>query len=142
MNSAINLNRPANKTDFLANAAKAWGDALPDWVETLAKEAMRPGSSGASVAAKLGYTGAVVSDVINGKYRGALGLVEQKVRGAFMGATVVCPVMGETGRNTCLDEQKKTFKGTSSMRTQLFHACRRGCEHSRLASTMEESADA
>jgi hypothetical protein len=138
MTAPVNLN-PSSKTDYLANAREGWGDALPDWVEILAAEADR--SSGAKVAQRLGYSPAVVSDVIRGKYKGAIGAVEQKVRGAFMGAVVVCPVLDEIGRDRCLDEQKKKFSGTSAIRTRLFNACRHGCVHSRLTK-IEETADA
>lgn len=136
MTAPVNVTRL--KTDYLVIAREGWGDALPDWIETLAKEASR--TSGAAVATRLGYSAAVISNVIRGKYPGAIGEVEQKTRGAFMGATVMCPVLDEIGRDRCLEEQKKKFAVTSAIRTRLFRACRGGCENSRLTK-VEEAAN-
>ncbi|MBG0809887.1 transcriptional regulator [Methylosinus sp. H3A] len=133
---AVNLNNssPSKSADFLANAKEAFGDALPDWVETLANEANR--TSATAVAKRIGYSVAVVSGVCRGKYGGDLPAVEAKVRGVFMGALVDCLILGEIGRDQCLGEQKKKHVGTSAVRTALFHACRSGeCPHSRIKPT-------
>ncbi len=134
MSTAVNLNSLPSKltTDFLANARDAYGDALPDWVEALATEANR--TTGAAAGKRIGYSGSVVTSICKATYGGDVGAVEVKVRGALMGATLDCPVLGEIGRDLCLDEQKKRHVGTSAVRTALFHACRGGCEHSRLKS--------
>jgi hypothetical protein len=116
--------------DFLAKAQGAWGAALPDWVRELAEEAMR--NSATAVARRIGYSPAVISHVLAATYPGDLARVEAKVRGALMGATVVCPVLGEIGRDRCLDEQKMPFSAASSIRSKLYRACRSGCPHSRL----------
>jgi len=120
----------SNKTDFLANARDAFGEALPDWIEIVARESNR--TSATAVAQRLGYSTAVVSSLVRGKYGGDLGAVEARVRGVYMGEEVGCPVLGEIGRDQCLDEQKKKHIGTSQIRTALFHACRGGCANSRL----------
>ena len=125
----------APKTDFLAIARAAWGVDLPDWIEQLATEATR--TSGSAVAVRLGYTAPVISGVIRRSYGGDLTAVEQKFRGAYMGATVECPVLSEIGRDRCLDEQKKNFWGTSALRTRTYRACRSGCPHSRLTKNSE-----
>jgi hypothetical protein len=119
-----------SKTDFVANARKAWGADMPDWVRELAGFATR--ESGTEAAKKIGYSGAVVTQVCGKKYPGDLARVEAKVRGALMGQTVICPVLGEIGRDRCLDEQKKKHAGTSALRARLFRACRGGCPHSRI----------
>ncbi|MGO8738589.1 transcriptional regulator [Rhodoblastus sp.] len=119
-----------SRTDFVANARRAWGEALPDWIEALATAATV--HSGVGVAKKLGISGSQVTQLINATYAGDIGGAEQRVRGALMGVEVDCPVLGEIGRHRCLDEQKKSFRGTSALRTRLFMACRGGCPHSRL----------
>lgn len=124
-------------TDFLAIARVAWGDALPDWVEALAEYATT--RSGAEAAKKIGYSRSLVTHVVRNKYTGDIARVEAKVRGALMGATVTCPVLGEIGRDRCLDEQKKPFAPTSSVRTRLYHACRGGCPNSRLTPAQEKT---
>jgi hypothetical protein len=118
------------KTDFVANARQGWGEALPDWILVLAEAAN--GSSGAAIAKKLGYSGAVITEVIYGKYKGDICAVEAKVRGAMMGEEIACPVLGMIGRDQCLNEQKMKSVGSSSLRARIFRACRAGCEHSRI----------
>jgi len=127
----------SNKTAFVANAISSWGEGdIPEWVVVLAQEAER--SSATAIAQRIGYSVAVVSAVIRANYAGDLSKVEAKVRGAFMGETVDCPVVGEIARDRCLDEQARPFSASSSMRTALYRACRGGCPHSRL----KETADA
>lgn len=111
---------------YPAKARAAWGDPLPEWVAALAAEMER--TSGAAVARRLGYSPAVLSGVIAAKYRGNVGRVEEVVRGAFMGASVSCPVLGDIGRDRCRDEQRQPFRATSSLRARLYHACR-NCPH-------------
>lgn len=118
------------KTDYVAKAEAAWGKKIPDWVLVLAEYATK--TTGVIAAEKIGYCGAIVSQVTGNKYPGDLARVEEKVRGALMGVTVLCPILGEIGRHQCLDEQGKPFTASSSIRSKLFRACRSGCQHSRL----------
>lgn len=117
----------------LANAEKAW-DPVPEWVRVLAQACDRPGASQGAVAKRIGYSASAVSSVLNNKYAGDIGRVEQAVRGALMSETVMCPVCDEITRDVCLSHQRKakSFKPTSAMRTQLYHACRRTCPHSMI----------
>jgi hypothetical protein len=117
-------------TTYADKARAAWDANLPDWVLVLAEEADR--TTGAAAAARIGYSAAVVSSVIVRSYRGDLGRVEAKVRGALMGDTVDCDVLGEITRDRCLDEQKKGFASTSSVRARLYRACRGDCPHTRI----------
>lgn len=119
------------RTDYLTTVMVAWKGKAPDWVIELAAEATR--TSGVMAAKKIGYAGAVVTQVCRNKYPGDLSRVEAKVRGALMGETVTCPVLGDIGRHRCLDEQKMPFSAASSIRAKLFRACRNGCPHSRIA---------
>lgn len=118
------------KTDFVAKVRVAYGDALPDWVEELAVEATN--TSAVTAAAKIGYSASLLSHVFSNNYSGDITRVEEKVRGALMGATVMCPILGEIGRDRCLDEQKMPRSATSSLRSKLYRACRSGCPHSRI----------
>jgi len=119
-----------SKTDFIDKADRAWGVDMPEWVEVVAAEANR--TSVTAVAKRIGRSDALVSNVIANKYPGDMAKVEQLVRGALMGATVDCPVLGEIGRHQCLAEQAKPFSATSSVRSRLYRTCRGGCPHSRL----------
>lgn len=137
------MSNPVNVT-ARARAREAWGEALPDWVDVLAEECdLR---SARVVAKRIGYSDAVVSAVLGCKYRGDLGKVEAKVRGALMGEIVHCPVLDEITKDRCIAEQGRKFAATSSTRAKLFRACRAGCEHSRLGQAFgvmeKETADA
>jgi len=111
-----------SKPDQLARARAAWGESIPAEVVALAM-ACKARSSRA-VAQQLGYSDAVISYVLSGKYPGDLPKVFAKIRGALMGETVMCPILDEIGRDRCLTEQAKPFAATNSMRARLFHACK------------------
>lgn len=133
MSEVVNVtasSNPRSLTDFAANARTGWGEALPDWVAVLAGECAA--SSATAVASRIGYSVAVVSAVVRSNYKGDLGAVEARVRGAFMGEIVDCPVLGEIPRDRCMREQGQRFTATSALRTRLYRACRAGCTHSRL----------
>jgi hypothetical protein len=132
------MSDPVNVT-ALQKAQTAWRDALPDWVRVLAEEAAR--ASMGAVAKRIGYSTGVVSAVIANKYRGDLGAVEARVRGALLSEEVECPVLGPLLKNRCLDEQKKAFTGTSALRTRIYNACRNGCVHSRLTKGGSHAVD-
>lgn len=140
MSTTVKVNSLPSKltTDFLASAREAWGDALPDWVEELAKFAMA--TSGAAAAKRIGMSPSVVTSVCRARYSGDLAAVEARVRGALMNESVDCPVLGEIARDYCLDEQKKRHVGSSAARTALFHACRGGCPNSRLKTERDHNA--
>ncbi|MFT4098460.1 MAG: transcriptional regulator [Rhodoblastus sp.] len=123
------MRNPVNVT-ARDKARRSWGDALPDWVDVLAEEC--DARSGVVVARRIGYSGAVVSSVLAAKYKGDLGKVEAKVRGALMGEIVQCPVLDEITKDRCIAEQGRKFAATSSTRAKLYRACRAGCAHSRL----------
>lgn len=119
-----------NGLSMQQKASKAWDGGVPDWVAELAEMAERQGLN--ACASRLGYSPAVISQTIGNKYQGDLSKVEDKVRGALMGATVLCPVLGEIGRDVCLGWQAKPKAVTNSTRSKLYRACRNRCPHSRL----------
>lgn len=116
-----------SETRFLNRARAGWGDP-PDWIVALAEACER--ETQVAVGRRLGVSDGQVSMVIARKYRGQYGRIEQLVRGTYLGATVECPVLGEIGRDRCLEEQERPFAATSSTRAQLYRACRGGCPHS------------
>ncbi len=111
-------------------AVSGWGPALPDWIAELARSC--DDSSQNKVAKRIGYSAAVISQVLSHTYRGSMITVEQKVRGALMQETLECPVMGELSKDTCINNQRLAARGviaTSSMRSRLYHSCP-DCIHS------------
>ncbi|MGY5789087.1 transcriptional regulator len=130
MNRGPQAGRPA--VDHRAKAIASWGEA-PDWVIVLAEACTL--SSQSAVAKQLDYSPATISQVLSNSYRGDLSRVQEMVRGALMAETVVCPVLGDIARNVCLDWQAKPHAVTSSLRAQMFRACRGACPHSRISVT-------
>ncbi|WP_245615497.1 transcriptional regulator [Afifella pfennigii] len=121
--------RPADMRTMAEKALAAWGAPLPDWVDELARFA---DAAGLRIAAeRIGYSSSTLSTVINGRYAGDVDRVADAVRGALMGAVVSCPILGEIGRDQCLDEQRKPKSPTNSTRMALWRACRGGCPHSK-----------
>ena len=100
-----------------------------DWVEVLRAECSR--TSQKKAADRIGYSPAVVNQVLKGTYKGDITAVEQAVTGALMNATVNCPVMGPMLGDMCLENQKKDFAATNPMRLKLYKACRNGCPNKR-----------
>ncbi|MCJ2050869.1 transcriptional regulator [Methylobacterium sp. J-070] len=118
------------KVTATEKAAAAWGPALPDEVRALALHVDR--TTGAAAAKAIGYSPAVVSHILAARYPGDQRAVFARIRGALMGETVLCPVLGEIGRDRCLSEQKKPFATSNAARARLYRACRSGCPHSWL----------
>lgn len=114
-----------SSVDYVSKARSAWGDA-PEWVIALARKAEEIGQKAAGEL--IGYSGSTVSELIANKYRGDLPRLEQMVRGALLGATVTCAVLGEIGEDQCRQEQARPFAATNSTRAMLRRECRR-CPH-------------
>lgn len=121
--------RGPQKKDFSAVVASGWGADAPRWVIVLAERCTEERQS--TVAARLGVSASMISAVLAGTYAakgGNTANLEARVRGAYMGETLVCPILGEIGADRCRDEQGQPFRATSALRAQLFHACR-ACTH-------------
>lgn len=102
------------------------------WVTAL-REACAA-SSQLQVAARIGYSAAVVNAVLAGNYSGNLERVQRAVEGALMAMTVDCPVIGELPRQRCIEHQRTPFTATNPARVALYRACRGGCPHALTAS--------
>ena len=92
-----------------------------DWLDVL-RSACRAQTQRA-IADRIGYSTAVVSQVLSGNYKGDTRAVQQKVEGALMGLTVACPVIGDLPRNRCLEYQRQPFAATNHMRVQFSRKC-------------------
>ncbi|WDR00721.1 transcriptional regulator [Devosia sp. J2-20] len=119
----------ANDRSYMDKATEAFDGNPPEWIVALAARADLTGLDGAAEA--IGYSGSLVSTVLRNIYKGDVGRVEEKVRGALLGLTVDCPVIGEMSRHTCLDWQGKPKAATSALRMRMYHACRNNCPHFR-----------
>lgn len=114
--------------DFLKIAGEAWGMPLPDWVQMLAEQCNATTQS--AVAKRLGYSAGLISQVLRKTYPGNVAAVEEAVRGAWMGSTLVCPVMGSIGNDVCLSWRRKSkvFAPTHNHRVRMHRACN-SCPH-------------
>lgn len=110
------------KQTFVEKARAAWGNPVPDWIQALAEEADRVTATRA--ARNIGYSAAVLSHVFAKNYKGDMEAVEQRVRGALLGAKVMCPVYGEIGRDQCLDLQKVGPPFSSEASSRCYRSCR------------------
>lgn len=111
-------------------AEAGWEGNVPDWIAVLADLTEAHGLKQISI--RVGVSKATISQAISNTYRADLATVQKKVRGALMGETITCPVLGEIGADTCLDWQAKPRVITNAMRSRVYHACRNGCPFSRL----------
>ena len=107
-------------------ARAAWGEPMPDWVETLAIACSK--SSQARVAEQLDRSGAVISQVLRKIYPAEMDRIEERVRGLFMDGRVACPGLGEIALQLCQDWRGKAGKLEvgNPLRVRMFRACN-GC---------------
>jgi len=94
---------------------------MSDWIEVLRRECER--SSQKRVGARLGYSASVISQVINRRYPGDLERIRLAVEGAYCGATVDCPAVGEMPRDRCLEHQQMSFSASNPLRVLLARTC-------------------
>lgn len=121
----------------LAKATRAWGDAMPDWVQALV-EACDQKKSLREVARTLEVSPASLSLIINAERRTSA-FVEKRVRNVLMTPIVTCPIMGTLPRAECLTLQKSPFTAANPLAVQRFRACRGGCTHYSTTKNKEKS---
>lgn len=99
------------------------------WLQVLREQCtLKPQSK---VGEEIGYSASVINQVLKGVYPGSLSKVESAVRGAYMGETVSCPVLGELEHHLCLAYQKRKYAATNPLRIKLYRACNTGCTYKR-----------
>lgn len=100
----------------------------PAWLAVLDAECEK--TSQAKVAAVLNISTAQISQARKGTYPGNLARLEAAVRGAYMGETVNCPVLGELDKNKCQQHQRQKMTAVNPLRVRLYRACNGGCANS------------
>lgn len=115
-------------------AREAWGEALPDWVETLAIECGKASQN--RVAAQLERSPTVISQVLRMKYPGNLAALEERVRGIFEAAVILCPALGTMPSHICQDWRAKgrDFQTGNPLRVRMYRACH-GCPRAKKVET-------
>lgn len=118
---------PKTGGTYRARAAERWHGDAPDWVMVLAQAADAYAARGEghnALGERLGMSGSAVSSIIGHTYPGSLRVVEAKVRGLLMGATLDCPVQGTIARNVCAENQRMKFSTAHPERARLHRACK------------------
>lgn len=104
----------------MTKAVAAWG-VVPDWVQVLARSCDESNQS--TVARRLDYSGAVVSNVLANKYAGDMSAVEKSVRGVLMSETVECPIQSRITLDVCMANQAAGSSTSSPQRQRLGRTC-------------------
>ncbi len=103
---------------------------MNDWIEVLRQEVQARSQS--RVAAELGVSKTMISQVLNDKYPADPADLRRKVEGHYMKRTVECPVLGTIPVHQCEAHQKRPFGAANPQRVRLYRACRAGCPNSKL----------
>jgi hypothetical protein len=121
------------------DAAKAaWGATIPDWVVVLAQECDRHGQ--APTARRVGVAKTTINEVVRRTYKARTANVEQKVRGALMGKTVNCPVLGEITLDHCIKNRKRPFSAANPINVALHRTCPT-CPHNARVPTTDSKPE-
>lgn len=115
---SIGTNR---STSSVEKVAESWGAFAPDWVSVLADQC--DATSQRHVAGQLGYSPALISNVLAAKYTGDLAAVEQAVNARFAQSQVECPVLGSIAAGECYDHQGRPFSTANPQHVKLYRAC-------------------
>lgn len=102
----------------------------PLWLKELRSQCQKKPQS--TIAKEMGYSPAVINQVLAGKYKGSLDKVSKMVCSLYLDETVICPVMGELAAHRCQQYQQETFSATNPIRVRRYRACRSGCINSEL----------
>lgn len=108
-------------------AIEYYGQDLPDWIRVMAEQV--DATNQKTVSDRINYSPAVVSQALKGQYAGNVDNVRKAVLGAFAGATVNCPVLGDLPQQECLRWQRTPFSSSNPMRVRLYRACHNTCPH-------------
>jgi len=79
----------------------------------------------ARASVELGYSPGAISSVLQGKYKGNLDNVLNRVIEVYGGLSVNCPVLGGIPLSQCSEEKKKPFRSANEQAVRLFLACRK-----------------
>lgn len=106
-----------------SNKPKVCGVLPPD-VKAALQAAVTRFTSQVKVAEELGVSSAVISTLLKDKYTGNVDAMGERIRGKYMGATVICPVMGTLSKHSCLDNQALPMAFTNPIRADLGRRCK------------------
>lgn len=106
-------------------AEEAWGDALPEWVASLAAECAA--SSQSKVAKKMGKSSSAINRVLHNTYGADTSVLEEAFLGVFRNARIECPALGTMPIHECRIWRAKAreFAAGNPLRLRMYRACAR-----------------
>ncbi|MET4130703.1 hypothetical protein [Roseovarius sp. MBR-6] len=106
-------------------AREFWGEAIPDWVEALARACDETSQN--KVALRLERSASLVSNILRNRYPADTSAVEDIVRGTFMSGRLACPVLGEIGTHVCRKWRGRAghFENVNAQYVTMYRACNR-----------------
>ncbi|MCC5966160.1 MAG: hypothetical protein JJU24_08480 [Natronohydrobacter sp.] len=106
-------------------AQVSWNGCPPEWVAQLALRCAATSQN--RVAAAMGLSASLISQVLRNKYPGDLQRIEELFRGHFMDATLTCPELGVMPLHACHDWMAKArgYSNSNHHRVRMFRACQR-----------------
>lgn len=113
------------KPDNLLRALRDSTAAGPagNWIQALRAECDRTTQGAAARVIGVGAT--TISQVLSGNYAAGTQRIERRVRGALMGETCTCPVMGDVSLRVCQDvQERQRGQGGNPQHAQAWFACR------------------
>lgn len=107
----------------LDTARDAWGAGLPEWVADLAREC--EATSQNKVAAAMGYSAALISQLLRAKYPGDLDAVREIFVSVYQQELIDCPMIGGMPAQDCREwrDKAKAYVDTSNFRVRMYRAC-------------------
>ncbi|MGF1723340.1 helix-turn-helix domain-containing protein [Photobacterium nomapromontoriensis] len=98
----------------------------PEWLDVLRQELEVSGRSQNQLAAELGVSPSLLSQMLRGTYPGSTEMLQISVEGILMHREVMCPIKGSIPVNECAGHQNKPFSSSNRERVKLYRACRSG----------------
>lgn len=119
----------------MQKAVQAWGEPLPEWVETLARECDAAGlrATARKMCERIGsdatrrISPASLSLAIR-RERGSRRAMDhaytkERVEATLMRTILDCPVLGVIGKEECQTAQNREFTGNNPIAVLLYQSC-------------------
>lgn len=115
-------------------ARSSWGENIPDWVLALAQaidaQDLAMPRAQKLTAERIGYSNAVVHEVLRNRYKGDHAKVAFRVTQCLATDSADCPILGRISHAECHAHQAQKNPGSTPLKVKLYRACRSGCPHS------------
>ena len=115
-------------------ARECWAGQAPEWVLRLAQaidaEGLAMPRAQKLIAERIGYSNAVVHEVLRNRYKGDHAKVALRVAQCLATDSADCPILSRISHAECHAHQAQKNPGSTPLKVKLYRACRSGCAHS------------